>query len=263
MKTILKFTGLFFAAAVLFTGCMDKDDAALDNPGNFWQGYADVQFVEGREAMNSAGIPGFNLILDDGTVLEVVSFLSPIPDDYEVTDGMRVLANFSKISENTSTVSPMPHWPPYWQVRLNGMEKILTKAPVEGDGTELGDDPINVRRMWLSGKYLNATFLFKWNDASIVHGINLWVDAEHPGADAQNVYVELRHNARGDRKYYEAFGRVSFDIRELIGQNTVTIHFSYTDYTGSRHTVSKLYSPNVSEEPGDLDISSGGQSNMN
>ena len=259
MKTILKSTSLFLTATVLFPACSLNEDAnaPLSDPGNFWQGYADVSMPggEGRD---------FDLVLDDGMVLEVVSLLSPVPADYGLRDGLRGVVNFSKISEHIESGTM------HWEVRLNGMQKVLTKTPVGGDGatladgTPLGNDPINVRRMWLSGKYLNTTFLFKWDDAKVVHGINLWVDREHPGADAQNVYVELRHNARGDGKYYEAFGRVSFDIRELIpeGQNAVTVHFSYTDYAGSRHTVSKLYSLNLSEEPGDLDVSSNDPSNI-
>lgn len=247
MKSGFKLITLFLLAAVSFTACkLDDDGDDINNIGNFWMGYADVQLIENSE--------NFNLILDDGSVMEVRLMIFDFPEGYVLRDGMRVIANFSKIDE--SVVDGEIHW----LVRLNGLKEVLSKKPVYSQDLseeEVGEDSLEIRKMWLSGKYLNTSFRLYYRDAEIKHFINLWVNEDHPKADENNVYVELRHNAYGDAEINDAYGRASFDISELIpeGKSSVTVHVSYTDYSGRTvGPVSKAYSLNINEEPGDLQV---------
>ncbi len=235
-------------AAAVFTGC-DKFLEDKNTPGNFWVGYADVRVLEhAQNDMLDNSETGVYLHLDNGKVLEVMSF-GASAQGFELRDGMRVLVNFSKLGE-----TPMYGTLPRWQVHVNEMVEVLTKAPTEGDGAALADAGIDPRHLWVSGKYLNLTFMYYCSDAQVPHGIDLWLNADHPDADAQNVYVELRHDARGDAARRRMFARASFDVSGLLseGQNTVTIHFSWKDHNGVRHSTTKLYSPNLNEEPQDI-----------
>ncbi len=238
-KIKIALLGLLTAAA--FAGCGKFLDETPNSSGNFWVGYANVRVIE-----DSPGT-GVHLRLDNGTVLEVVSFSARI--DFDPYDGMRVVVNFSKVGE-----TPMYGFSSRWQVHVNDFVEVLTKKPVEGDAAALTDDGVDMRHLWVSGGYLNTTFLYYCTDAQVLHGIDLWLDADHPDADAQNVYVELRHDARGDAARRRMFARASFELSELLpeGQNSINIHFSWKDHNGVRRSTTKLYSPELNEEPQDL-----------
>jgi len=225
MKKFLKWAGLAAIAAFVFTGCsLDDND---HNPNKFWITYATVE-----------GTPdNFKLWLDNNSELLLIGSLVDIPKDEEI-DGMRVVANFTIFEEQKNTDGTMTYY-----VRLNALEKVLTKGPVYSSQVtdeEMGRDPINIDEQWFSGKYLNVNFYCYVNDPKIKHYINLWVDEEHVNADENNVYVEIRHNAYGDLQYTEGFGRASFDVTELIpeGKSEVTLHIKWTDYQGITHTES-------------------------
>lgn len=246
MSSIFKLIGAFSLAAVLFTSCSLDDQGDWNNLGNFWMGYADVQLTESGDY--------FNLVLDDGSVMEVWMTMSEFPENYKLKEGMRVIANFSKIDEKI--VDGNIHW----TVRLNGLKEVLSKQPVYSSDLpeeEAGEDPLDIRKLWLSGKYLNATFGLYSRNAEIKHSITLWVNEEHPDADEGNLYAEIRHNAHGDAETDAVFGRVSFDISEFIpeGRSSVTVHISYRDYNGrTLGPIPKAYSLNTNEEPGDLQV---------
>ncbi len=107
----------------------------------FWIAYADVQAVAHHDAFTTGETnPLFHLIADNGTVLEVMDFnynYTTVPTDLLV-DGTRVVASFGKYGE--SLAGGVTHW----QVHLYNIERVLTKNPATGDGTALGNDPIDI-----------------------------------------------------------------------------------------------------------------------
>jgi hypothetical protein len=250
MKTGLKFIGLFFAFAMLLSSCsMGSDDDVDDiwsgigdgNTGNFVIGHATVEGTANN----------FRLILDNGTVLVIYYNNVVIPENSDFGNGTRVIANFTVLGtgENNGVT--------YWSVRLNALTQILCKTPVfawqsDISQNDMGYDPIDVDKVWFGGKYLNVNFYLYTGSSSLEHFINLWVDAEHPDADEDNVYVEMRHNAYNDQQSSRVFGQVSFDISDLLPKekSSITVHFTYTDYSGRTYTKSGEYTKKTVESVG-------------
>lgn len=229
MKKWLKITGLFAFLAIFLTGCSMDDDSGY----NFYLGYATTQKTEtGR----------YDLILDNGTVMEVTIPMSPYPEGFEFRDNQRVYANFSILDERTEEGTL------YYRIQLNNIMEILSKKPVYSSRLgeseqQMGNDPIDLTEKWFSGNYLNVIFEIGVNKEEIIHFINLLVDEDHEGADEDNIYVEVRHNANGDLTARTADGVVSFDVREFLpeGKTSVTVHISYEMYNGKKITESKVY----------------------
>ena len=134
-----------------------------------------------------------------------------------------------------------------FEVRLNAIEKILSKDPVYStkltpeELTALGNDPIDVEDAWFGGNYLNVNFFVFRFDPSLAHFINLLVDEQNSTAD--NVVVILKHNAYGDPATSLAFGRVSFDISGLVpaGQKSVKITLKWTNYNNVERSDSGIF----------------------
>lgn len=248
MKTWLKLTGLLFAFAWVLSSC-NKDYA--DDTDGLWNNIGDGS--SGNFAIGHATVEGnannFRLILDNGTVLVVYYNNVVIPEDTDFGNGTRVIANFTVISTGDNNGVT------YWAVRLNAMTQILSKRPVyssQSDAKLIGNDPIDVKKSWFGGKYLNVNFYINTGSPSLKHYINLWVDEDHPEADENNIYVEMRHNAYGDPQTTLTFGQVSFDISEFLpeGKNSVTVHFSFTDYNGTTYIQSGEYTRNSVQSVG-------------
>lgn len=248
MKMWLKYTGLLFAFTLALSSCSMGDDDIDNlwddignNPGNFVIGHATVE----------GNADNFRLHLDNGTVLVVYYSDVIIPENSDFGNGTRVIANFTVLGtgENNGVT--------YWSVRLNALTQILCKTPVFGwqsdiSQSDMGDDPIDVDKVWFGGKYLNVNFYLYTGSSSVKHFINLYVDAEHPDADENNVYVEMRHNAYNDSQSSRVFGQASFDISDLLpeGKSSITVHFSYTDYNGKTYTRSGDYTRNTVQSVG-------------
>ncbi len=170
----------------------------------------------------------YTIRTDVGNTLIVVENLCP---SFAMEDSMRVRINYT-IDRQTSEG---------FEIRLNAIEKILSKAPVysteltSDELADLGDDPIEVAEAWFGGNYLNINFLVFRYDPALAHFINLLVDEENSTED--DVVVILKHNAYDDPTTSLAFSRVSFDLSDLvpIGQESVKITLKWTDYNDSEH----------------------------
>lgn len=241
MKTLLKIS-VILAAALLLPACASDDDGL-----EFWFGYANVRLTEEHKPGTQ---PQFELILDDETVMNIVQNNVYFPTDDALVDDTRVIVNFSILNERTLDGQK------YYDIRLNAMQEILSKKPVYSSSVEdeLGNDPIDVDQSWFGGRYLNVNFYLELQtNSDVKHFINLLVNEEHPNANADNVYVELRHNAYNEKPQERTFGRISFDISELIpeGRNSVTVHLQYTNYAGDTVTESRVYSRTNVQSGGD------------
>lgn len=252
MKAYLKIAGVFLVSLFTLTSCklFDEDANGMgDSMHNFWIGYATVN-LKSDHPIN--GQPDFDLTLDDGTLLLIVANHVYFPEGSKLKDGTRVLINFTKLKDagTTEDGERMQY------IQLNGMREILLKKPVYSSQVEdmfIGNDPIDLDEVWFGGKYLNALFLMKFNNPNTKHFVNLLVNEEHSDADEENIYVEFRHNAYGDGQSKKGYGRVSFDIEEFIpeGKNSVTVHWTYTNYRGQVVTDSGKFSRKNTQSGGE------------
>lgn len=217
MKRLLKITAIFAVISALFTSCADDDGYSLDK---YWLSYGVIK-----------GTPeNFNIELDNGSVLYISASNVFIHPD-SVINNMRVVANYTILGDMQKNESGKVDY----MVKLNSIASILSKDPVmssTADLDALGNDPIDVVDIWFGGKFLNFKFNLYMN--SKVHFINLLVDETNPNADADNVYVILKHNAYGDAKNAYRTGFVSFDLTSLLpeGKNTMKVHVSFVNYDG-------------------------------
>ena len=90
-------------------------------------------------------------------------------------------------------------------VQLYSSELVLSMIPVSAKQI-IGDiktDPVDIERMWLSGKYLNMVLLAKVKEEShSYHFIDQGIQKEADGT--QTLHLQLYHNRNND---YEAFTR--------------------------------------------------------
>jgi hypothetical protein len=116
----------------------------------------------------------------------------------------------------------------------------LTKNPVKKSflsttarEDSIGHDPINLRDVWFANVYMNINFGLYRNNPGVRHFINLVVDDSKSTAD--DVYVELRHNAYFDLQSISTAGNVSFKISDFVvpPKTTVKIHLSRLTYNGT------------------------------
>ncbi len=90
-------------------------------------------------------------------------------------------------------------------VQLYSSELVLSMIPVSAKQI-IGDiktDPVDIERIWLSGKYLNMVLLAKVKEEShSYHFIDQGIQKEADGT--QTLHLQLYHNRNND---YEAFTR--------------------------------------------------------
>lgn len=77
----------------------------------------------------------------------------------------------------------------------------------------VGNDPLNVRDIWLAKDYLNLNFEYYGGPTGKIHYIHL---TRMPGELATDtIDLEIRHNNRDDSQAYVLSGFVSFDLQSL------------------------------------------------
>ena len=139
------------------------------------------------ESVSMGIADGGNIITDKGNVL--------VPDKssvgHDLTDGERVFVNCNILErENENT----------YRVRINRYYQLLAKNIVrssETDDEELGDDPVEVRKAWFGGGYLNVSLGLEYNPSSNTsHLLNVVYDDVKSTSDS--VFLTLRHNAFAD-----------------------------------------------------------------
>ena len=143
-----------------------------------------------------------------------------------------------------------------YYVKINGVYDVLTKMPVKQSFLDskarvdsIGHDPINLEDIWFTTNYLNINFSLYRNNPSVKHFINLVVDDTKTTAD--DVFVELRHNAYFDLQSYYRLGNVSFDVSSFVvaPKTSVKIHLSRLTYSGEMKTDTMTYKLSVLAAP--------------
>jgi len=253
MKYITKITGLLSLAGLLFLySCSADDGDYTANQGTIYMGYATVD-------KTSSLVGEALLVLDDGTVMQIWSYADDKASSVQkLTDHSRVYVYFFILDSKQTESSKQ------YMIQLNSYDEIRTKKPVyNSDSSQeaiVGSDPIGVDKSWFGGGFLNVEFHYFVGVHSITHLINLYVIENHPDADENNIYVELRHNAYEDANFYKALGSVSFDIREFLpeGKDAIMVHFTHRNFSNKLITTSEAYSRKGTVT---VDIS-GGQSGL-
>jgi hypothetical protein len=190
----MKFLRKLFLAGLLLlfiAACNNDDGYSL---GNFRISIGNVENPERDRA--------FYINLDNGKRLWTAASAYA---DYRPKDGTRILANYTILSDAEN--STYDH-----DVKLNEVYEVLTKPIFEiTPETEdsIGNDPVEVRQMWIGRDYLNVEFVYY--GAYRTHFINL-VPAEMKNPEEGHVYLEFRHNANNDSPRMLYGGYVSFEL---------------------------------------------------
>ena len=178
--------------------------------------------------------PDYSVKLDNGTTLNIR--INRVPQKV-VKDGQRVLVDYTVIEEDIETsVSALPGTQP---VILNYIYDILAKNVIMSSAVNtvekndsIGHDYIDVTDGWVGSKYLNIHFEVFREDPDTKHMVSLIYDEER--STATDKYFTLRHNAFGDRRVYNSFGRVSFNIEDILSTisegSAVKIHLEWEGY---------------------------------
>lgn len=128
-----------------------------------------------------------------------------------------------------------------YAVRLNNMQKVLTKSPINSSETSdeniLTNDPLILSDMWVSGGYLNIQLTIPVKiESTQPHIINLMFD---DAAQKDGIYkFTLLHNAGGEvlkseesnNDMYLANAYASFPITSIITEENAKIRLTWNSY---------------------------------
>lgn len=211
MSRVSKFVLFALLSAVGLTSCLDDDKHEWLHMKECWGTVIGTQNE-------------FKIVTDLGNTLMVVENGDP---SFQVEDSMRVVANFTELEQKGENV---------YDIRINAMRQLLTKDPLyssqlnEQQVDSVGYDPIEMLYAWFGGPYLNIEFGAYFSDMQKAHMLNLVVDEER--STDERVYVTLTHNAFGDARMYRGYGRVSFNIADLLpeGKDQIVVVLGWTDY---------------------------------
>ncbi|MDD6748846.1 MAG: NigD-like protein [bacterium] len=198
----------------LFTSCLDDDDYSL---GNFSMGVASVKAPNGSA-------PYFRL--DDGTTLWPAAGYLP----GSLKDNQRVWMNFTLLGDSAMGAVGYDYY-----IRVNRLDEVLTKTPVEHLGAAANDsiygtDPVKILGMWTGNGFLTIHFGANFGGQER-HWINL-VNS----ADQDKPYeLEFRQNAYNDSPMYSSQSLVCFDLRSLpVADEKVTLSIRVHTFEGEK-----------------------------
>jgi hypothetical protein len=188
--------------------------------------------------------PDYKIKLDNG--LTLIIDVNRVPN-FDVEDGQRVLADYTPLTtipDGAQTFAPITES----RVILNYLYDILTKDYLidsELDSEEkrdsIGHDYININDAWIGSKFLNIHFELYMNNPHLKHMINLVYDDAR--SNSTDIFFNFKHNAKNDAPMFRAFGRVSFDIEDILEDistgESVKIHLIWDgyDFGEQSHTI--------------------------
>ena len=225
MKKKIGFLKLIIPAViglgVVFASC--KKDHDYYSVGDFIVTFGTIE-------KKSATANDYVIHLDHGdNVVPIATSISW----FDIKNNQRVLVSFNPLSDEKLTDSTVTYL-----AKITGLRDILfkdVKKYTEVADDSMGHDPIIIKDAWISKTGGILTIDMKYYTQGSVHYINLIDNGEANGIDKPFI-LELRHNARGDRKDYPATGYVSFrlDYLKLAGKNETRFFVRYTDYDDRR-----------------------------
>jgi hypothetical protein len=223
-----KFAFLLVAVmSIAFYSCVDDDGYSLND---YWLGFGIIQTES----------DAYTIVLDDGDILQVVTW-NVHPDHFDwLEDGGRVLVNFTILDDVTDEDGNVEKY----LVKVNDLDDILMKGIMditEENADSIGNDPIVVKDYWITDSLLS--FHLRYLGSYKTHFLNLVQDPLDPTTEDGVVKLELRHNANNDDEaiYYSAY--VSFSLNSLREEGTDVVSFevSSTDYEGITHSFTEEF----------------------
>ena len=158
------------------------------------------------------------LLDDENTILNIVSYAT-IP--IQLKNGNRVFIIFALADKDNV---PAPNTSSEYNVVVFDIKNILTKDYLiqtdltEEQDAELGADRADISNAWVSADYLNLIFYIQIADTGVSHFVNLVLD-EARSTNTKKHFI-FRHNAHQDIGPIQSFGRVSFNIKDIIDNMT-------------------------------------------
>ena len=184
------------------------------------------------------------ILLDDEiTMLKIVSYAIE-PFNLEV--GNRVYIIYTIVEEKND---PHPSALPVYSVIIHDIKKILVKNYLIGteiteeEEAELGIDKIDISNAWISAGYLNINFYLYTANLPTNHFVNLVLD--NANSTDEKKYLTFRHNAFTDNGTLQRFGRVSFNLKDIIGNmvsgSKIEFVLQWTSYQSEENRESIIY----------------------
>ncbi len=119
-------------------------------------------------------------------------------------------------------------------VDVYSLQDVVTKEIMvlnEENRDTIGEDQIAINDIWIAGGYLNVEFFFHGTGQE-VHYINVVKDPEEQGEDPTEIFLQVRHDARGEEMLERYRGIMSFHLESLQveGEEMVTLIFENQNF---------------------------------
>ncbi|MDR1004296.1 MAG: NigD-like protein [Prevotellaceae bacterium] len=137
--------------------------------------------------------------------------------NYPLVDGQRTIVRFLPLEEKKAGYD--------YNVKVIQIENILCKDIIpltEENAGSIGNDRINIDRIWITGNYLNVEYLFYQSKTpQTPHTLEMVINRSAPATDnAAYLSLEFRHNAYADEEVIKNVGLVSFRLNSIAGELT-------------------------------------------
>ncbi|MCD7972003.1 MAG: hypothetical protein LUG18_04950 [Candidatus Azobacteroides sp.] len=161
--------------------------------------------------------------LDDGKILYPLALNETM--EAQLTNNCRVSIQYDIVEEKKNNKGESTWIKVYSLVRVSsGRILLLTEENKE----KVGNDPLEVESIWISGNYINFYFYIYGNTET--HTLSLVYDPATNSLLSDTLKLEIRHNAFNDFEAYRKKGIISFDIQELAGRKPLPIAISINTY---------------------------------
>lgn len=210
-KSVLLFS-LITSIGLGFSSCNNSDDESR------YLSYTTVNDATAK-----------TLILDADSSILVAEQGSEILGTSNWTDRKRLILDYTVLRSDESRKTRY--------VKINNYYSVLTKNPIKLSTLNtqelrdsIGYDPVNLQGAWFASGYLNINFVLYRQSPTLKHMINLVVDDSKTTAD--EIFVELKHNAFRDFQSYPAQGNASFDLKDYLTtpKASVKVYLSRNTY---------------------------------
>ncbi|NDV65549.1 NigD-like protein [Bacteroides sp. 224] len=135
---------------------------------------------------------------------------------YKPVDGQRVIANVTVLSDQYDKYDHA--------IRVNFLTNILTKNVeelTEENQEGFGNDPADIRDIWIGGHYLNVEFVFNLPKYQ-KHRVSLVKNTLAEDPEDGYIHLEYRYNDQDDVSGVFRYSMVSFNLSEYINDEATS-----------------------------------------
>jgi hypothetical protein len=194
MKKFLFALSVALIFGIGFTSCLDDDQETTP-----------VQYLE-MGVVKIGASDEIRVFTDSGLLLEFVSY----PSSFEYEDSSRVMVKYS-VNEEGEDADEYDYLVDVYSIQEIRLKDIIELNDESRD--TIGDDQVFIHDIWVGGDFLNVDFSFYGSGE--VHYINVIKDPEEQTDDTSEIYLEVRHDARGDEMKESRRGIMSLRLDSL------------------------------------------------